>query len=79
MIGFLGNLLWQTFWLVYEYIERKLFASVTITNSDPVYEWVIKYLTAQGFLSLSSMADCEVKTVEKKSNWWDAPSAKEKH
>ena len=25
------------------------------------------------------MTDSEVKTVEKKSNWWDAPSAKEKH
>ena len=79
MIGFISNMLWQIFWLVYEYYEKKYIASITVHDSDPVYDWVLTYLTDKGILPQNSMADSEVKTVEKKSNWWDAPSAKEKH
>lgn len=63
--GLLGTIGYFAISIAKEYLERKLVSSVTISSIDPVYDWVNKYLMARGYLTVDSMADCEVRTFRK--------------
>jgi len=53
-----------------------MITSVTIENLDPVYKWLLQYLTEKGFLA-DQMSDSVVRIVKKKKEWWQ-PKKKEK-
>ncbi len=50
-----------------------------LDNTDPVYEWVLKYLIEKQYLSITSMNNTTVKTKVAKKHWWEPQTAKEKH
>jgi len=65
ILGLLATIGYFAISIAKEYLERKLVSSVTISSIDPVYDWVNKYLMARGYLTVDSMADCEVRTFRK--------------
>ncbi len=68
-LGLGGAITSAIYWLydfVYEFVNKKLFTSVTVYNVDPVYDWLLKYLTENGYLTPASMGQSVVKTVVKK-------------
>ena len=67
-LGLLATIGYFAISIAKEYLERKLVSSVTISNIDPVYDWVNKYLMERGYLTVDSMADCEVRMFRKKFN-----------
>ena len=64
-LGLLATIGYFAISIAKEYLERKLVSSVTISNIDPVYDWVNKFLMERGYLTVDSMADCEVRTFRK--------------
>jgi hypothetical protein len=51
--------------------------SVVVESSDPIYKWVLTFLTEQGYLA-NNMTDSVVKVIKKKKNWYEPKKAKEK-
>ncbi len=81
-LGFGGIFLSNLYWLkdiVYNYIYSLVCVQVELDNTDPVYEWVLKYLIDKQYLSISSMNNTTVKTKVSKKQWWEPVTAKEKH
>jgi chaperone BCS1 len=74
--GMLTSLLYYVYGLAYEYVQRSLITSVQIENMDPVYKWLLQFLTEKGYLA-DQMTDSVVRVVKKKKEWWQ-PKSKEK-
>ena len=75
--GLISSTIYFLYGLIYEYIERKMITSVAIDNYDPVYKWLLQFLTEKGYLA-DHMSDSIVRIVKKKKNWWTPPTQKEK-
>lgn len=75
--GLFTSALYFVYGLIYEYIERRMITSVAIDNYDPVYKWLLQFLTEKGFLA-DQMTDAIVRKVKKKRGWWESGKAKEK-
>lgn len=68
-LGLGGMISSAVYWLyefLYDYVHKTLFTTVTVYNVDPVYLWLLKYLTEKDYLTSSSMGQSVVKTVVKK-------------
>lgn len=74
--GLITTTFWYTFNMIKEYLTRRMITSVVIENLDPVYKWLLQFLTQKGYLA-DQMSDCIVKVVKPKRNWW-TPKKKEK-
>jgi len=76
----LGGLITSAFYyainMIQEYITRKMICSVVIENLDPVYKWLLQFLTEKGYLA-DQMSDSVVRIVKPKRNWYQ-PKKKEK-
>ena len=68
--GMITTLFWYTFSMVKEYLTRRMITSIVIENIDPVYKWLLQFLTQKGYLA-DQMSDCIVKIVKPKRNWWE--------
>lgn len=77
--GMISSVVYWIYDFVYDFVHKKIFTTVTVYNVDPVYLWLLKYLTEKGYLTPSSMGQSVVKTIVKKQKWWEPTSAKEKH
>ena len=51
----LGGMVTSTIYFIYsivrEYIFRTMITSVTVENMDPVYKWLLQFLTNKGYLA----------------------------
>jgi len=56
------------FYLVWENIKRRFLTSITISNSDPCYKWLLKYLIDNNYLN-QKMSDCIVKKAKPKARF----------
>ena len=74
--GMITSAIYFIYGLAYEYVQRAMITSVTVENLDPVYKWLLQFLTEKGYLA-DKMSDAIVKVVKKKKNWWE-PKQKEK-
>ena len=74
--GMVTSAIYFIYSIVHEYIFRTMITSVTVENLDPVYKWLLQFLTDKGYLA-DKMTDAVVKVVKKKKNWWE-PKQKEK-
>lgn len=77
--GMISSLLYWCYDFAKEMLYKRLFTTVSVSNADAVYLWLLKYLTEKGYLTPSSMGQSVVKTVVKQSKWWEPTTAKEKH
>jgi hypothetical protein len=70
----LGGLITSAFYylisMIQEYITRKMICSVVVENLDPVYKWLLLFLTEKGYLA-DHMNDSVVRIVKKKRNWYE--------
>ena len=60
--GVLASFSYSVYLLIEEYVHRTLIVSLQIDNIDPVYKWVLQFLTHKDYLSLSESI---VKLVKK--------------
>lgn len=69
----LGGLITSVFYYVMsmlqEYITRRMICSVVVENLDPVYKWLLQFLTEKGYLA-DHMSDSVVRIVKKKRQWY---------
>ena len=81
MLGFGSLVTTVAYWVyytVYDYLYKRMFTSIVVESLDPVYNWLLQYLTQKNYLTVASMTNSVVRTVKKKSNWWEPETAKEK-
>ena len=63
--GMISSVLYWCYDFAKEMLYKRLFTTVSVSNADAVYLWLLKYLTEKGYLTPSSMGQSVVKTVVK--------------
>ena len=67
--GIFGSIVYLIWYYLVEYLKKQLISTISIESSEPMFEWVMSYLSEKGLIG-KSMNNLKLSISDEKKEWW---------